>query len=191
VLLAEDAGTEGPATEAGAPVLVAETAPAKTGWRPVVGVDGVGAAGVLPGFAAGVLVHAGATSSNASVELEGSWLPGTSKAFGTGVVSTSLVSAALVGCARFGSWAACGLALAGPVSGTGEGYSRSQEASAWMVSAGARAQWEWLFADPVGLRLHLDGAVNVVRPRFLVDSQEAWAVPPVSLWVGGGLFGRF
>jgi hypothetical protein len=60
-----------------------------------------------------------------------------------------------------------------------------------MVSAGVRAQWEWLFADPVGLRLHLDGAVNVLRPRFLVDSQEAWAVPPFSVWVGGGLFGRF
>jgi hypothetical protein len=60
-----------------------------------------------------------------------------------------------------------------------------------MVSAGARGQWEWLFADPVGLRLHLDGAVNLVRPRFLVDSQEAWAVPPVSVWIGGGLFGRF
>ena len=186
-----DAGTQAPATQGGEPVLVAEAAPAKTGWRPVVGVEGIGALGVLPGFAAGVLVHAGAASSTASVEIEGRWLPGTSTAFGPGVVSTSLVSGALVGCARFGSWAACGLALAGPVSGKGEGYSRSEEASAWMVSAGARAQWEWLFADPVGLRLHLDGAVNLVRPRFLVDSQEAWAVPPVSVWVGGGLFGRF
>jgi hypothetical protein len=151
----------------------------------------VGAAGVLPGFAGGVLVHAGVASSTAEVELEARWLPGTRKTFGTGSVSTSLVSGAVVGCARFGSWGACGLALAGPVSATGEGYSRSQEASPWMVSAGARAQWEWLFADPVGLRLHLDGAVNLVRPRFLVDSQEAWAVPPFSVWVGGGLFGRF
>jgi len=189
--LEPDAGTEGPPTEAGAAELAAEAASAKTGWRPVVGVGGVGAAGVLPGFAGGVLVHAGAASSTASVELEGRWLPGTRKAFGTGSVSTSLVSGSLVGCARFGSWGACGLALAGPLSGKGQGYSRSQEVSAWMVSAGARAQWEWLFADPVGLRLHLDGAVNLVRPRFLVDSQEAWAVPPVSIWIGGGLFGRF
>jgi hypothetical protein len=186
-----DAGLEGPATEAGVPVLVAEPAPPKTGWRPVVGVGAVGAAGVLPGLAGGVLVHAGAASSTASVELEGRWLPGTRQTFGTGSVSTSLVSGALVGCARFGSWGACGLALAGPLSAKGEGFSRSQEASPWIFSAGARAQWEWLFADPVGLRLHLDGAVNIVRPRFLVDSQEAWAVPPFSLWVGGGLFGRF
>lgn len=186
-----DAGPEGVATEAGTPVLVAEPAPEKTGWRPVVGVEAVGAAGVLPGFAGGVLVHAGAASSTASVELEGRWLPGTRQPFGTGSVSTSLVSGALVGCARFGGWGACGLALAGPVRGTGEGYSRSQEASAWVVSAGARGQWEWLFADPVGLRLHLDGAINLVRPRFLVDSQQAWAVPRFSVWVGGGLFGRF
>ncbi|HEY3587478.1 MAG TPA: hypothetical protein VGK85_10015 [Myxococcaceae bacterium] len=191
VAVQPDAGPEGPATETGAPVLVAEPAAEKTGWRPVVGVGAVGAAGVLPGFAGGVLVHAGAASSTASVEIEGRWLPGTRQPFGTGSVSTSLVSGALVGCARFGGWGACGLALAGPVSGTGEGYSRSQEASAWIVSPGARAQWEWLFADPVGLRLHLDGAVNLVRPRFLVDSQEAWAVPRFSVWVGGGLFGRF
>ena len=184
-----DAGVE--ATQAGEPVLVAEPAPPRPGWRPVVGVEAVGAAGVLPGFAGGILVHGGAASSTASVELEGRWLPGTRQAYGTGSVSTSLVSGAFVGCARFGSWAACGLALAGPVSAKGEGYSRSQEASAWMVSAGARAQWEWLFADPVGLRLHLDGAVNLVRPRFLVDSQEAFAVPPLSVWVGGGVFGRF
>jgi hypothetical protein len=191
VALRADAGVEAPATEAGVPVLVAEPAPPRTGWRPIVGVEALGAAGVLPGFAGGVLVHAGAASSTASVELEGRWLPGTTQAFGTGSVSTSLVSGALVGCARFGSWSACGLALAGPVSGKGAGFTESQDASAWMVSTGVRAQWEWLFADPVGLRLHLDGAVNVVRPRFLVDSQEAWAVPPFSVWVGGGLFGRF
>jgi hypothetical protein len=191
VAVQPDAGPEGLATEAGAPVLVAEPAAERTGWRPVVGVGAVGAAGVLPGFAGGVLVHAGAASSTALVEVEGRWLPGTRQPFGTGSVSTSLVSGALVGCARFGPWGACGLALAGPVSGAGEGYSRSQEASAWMVSAGARGQWEWLFADPVGLRLHLDGAVNLVRPRFLVDSQVAWAVPRFSVWVGGGLFGRF
>jgi hypothetical protein len=186
--LSPDAGL---ATEAGEPVLVGVPAPASGGWRPVVGVEALGAAGVLPGFAGGVLIHAGAASSTASLEVEGRWLPGTRVAFGTGTISTSLVSAALVGCARFGPWGACGVAQAGPLSATGEGYSRSQEASPWMVSAGARAQWEWMFADPVGLRLHLDGAVNLVRPRFLVDSQEAWAVPPFSLWVGGGLFGRF
>jgi hypothetical protein len=188
-LIEPDAGVE--ATEAGAPVLAAAPAAPRTGWRPVVGAEAIGAVGVLPGFAGGVLVHAGAASETASIELEGRWLPGTRQTFGTGFVSTSLVSGALVGCARFGSWAACGLALAGPLRGKGEGFSRTQEASAWMVSAGARAQWEWMFADPVGLRLHLDGAVNIVRPRFLVDSQEAWVLPPVSLWVGGGLFGRF
>ncbi|HUM13100.1 MAG TPA: hypothetical protein VLT82_19280 [Myxococcaceae bacterium] len=197
-LAVADAGPEVAAVDAGLPAeaLAGPEAagPASTpsgGWRPVAGVGVLGAAGVLPGVAGGVLVHAGAASSTASVELEGRWLPGTSTAFGTGTISTKLVSGAVVGCARFGSWSACGLTQAGPLSAKGQGYSRSQEATAWMVSVGARGQWEWLFADPVGLRLHLDGAVNVVRPRLLVDSQEAWAVPPVSVWVGGGLFGRF
>ena len=39
VALRPDAGTEGPATEAGVPVLAAVPAPPKTGWRPVVGVE--------------------------------------------------------------------------------------------------------------------------------------------------------
>ena len=125
------------------------------------------------------------------MEVEARWLPGTSLAYGTGSISTSLVTGALVGCAHFGPWAACGLTQAGPLQAKGEGYNRSEDTSAWLVSVGARGQWEWLFAGPVGVRLHLDGMVNLVRPRFLVDSQVAWTTPPVSVWVGGGLFGRF
>jgi hypothetical protein len=194
--LATDAGVEGPpdagaASELAEPSAVAAAAPASAGWRPVVGVGAVGTVGTLPGLAGGVLVHAGAASSAASIELEGRWLPGTRTAFGTGSISTSMVSGALVGCARFGDWAACGLAQAGPVSATGQGYSRSEEVSAWMLSVGARGQWEWVFADPIGVRLHLDANANLIRPRLLVDSQAAWTAPPFSVSVGGGLFGRF
>jgi len=194
--LATDAGVEGP-PDAGAPSepvepsVVAASTRASAGWRPVVGVGAVGTVGTLPGLAGGVLVHAGAASSTASIELEGRWLPGTRTAFGTGTVSTSMVSGALVGCARFGVWAACGLAQAGPISASGAGYSRSEEVSAWMLSVGARGQWEWVFADPIGVRLHLDVNANLIRPRLLVDSQAAWTAPPVSMSVGGGLFGRF
>jgi hypothetical protein len=190
-----DAGLGPLPLDAGAPVAdesaVADAAAAHSGWLPVVGAGVVVTAGTLPGVAAGVLVHAGAASSTASVELEARWLPGTSQAYGAGSISTSLFTGALVGCARFGPWAACGLTQAGPLSAQGAGFSRSEDASAWLVSVGARGQWEYLFAGPLGVRLHLDGMVNVVRPRFLVDSQVAWTTPPVSVWVGGGLFGRF
>jgi hypothetical protein len=195
--LAVDAGPEERSPDAGVPPelaagpAVAASEAAATGWRPVVGVGAVGTVGTLPGVAGGVLLHAGAASSTASIEVEGRWLPGTSTQFGSGSVSTSMVSGALVGCARFGSWAACGLAQAGPLSARGQGYSRTEEGSAWMVSVGARGQWEWVFADPIGLRLHLDAAANLIRPRLLVDSQAAWTAPPVSVSVGGGLFGRF
>jgi hypothetical protein len=201
VALVSDAGVQEPPADAGAPpepvepaaVVAAEptSGPRSAGWRPVVGVGAVGTVGTLPGLAGGVLIHAGAASSTASIELEGRWLPGTQTAFGTGSISTSMVSGALVGCARFGSWAACGLAQAGPISARGEGYTRSEEVSAWMLSVGARGQWEWVFADPIGLRLHLDANANLMRPRLLVDSQTAWTAPPVSMSVGGGLFGRF
>ena len=75
------------------------------------------------------------------------------------------MSGALVGCARFGSWAACGLTQAGPLNARGQGYSAPKEASAWVVSVGARAQWEWVFADPIGLRLHLDAASEPHPPE--------------------------
>ena len=195
-----DAGPEVPVADAGVPPVLAEVAaaaaepppaPSPTGWRPVAGAGAVGVAGALPGFAGGVLVHAGAASSTASVEAELRWLPGTSLAFGSGSISTSQVSGVLVGCARFGNWAACGLTQAGPLNARGQGYSETKEVSSWVVSVGARAQWEWVFADPIGLRLHLDAAANLLRPRLLIDSQEAWATPPFSVSVGGGLFGRF
>jgi len=195
-----DAGPQVSVTDAGVPPVLAEVAagaaepppaPSPTGWRPVAGAGAVGVAGALPGLAGGVLVHAGAASSTASVEAELRWLPGTSVAFGPGSISTSQVSGALVGCARFGSWAACGLTQAGPLNARGQGYSETKEVSSWVVSVGARAQWEWVFADPIGLRLHLDAAANLLRPRLLIDSQEAWTTPPFSVSVGGGLFGRF
>jgi len=187
-----DAGTTLTEVDTGVqPVASEQPARPPTGWRPVAGVGAVVAVGALPGVAGGLLVHAGAASSNASVEVEARWLPGTQLSYGPGSISTSLVTGALVGCARFGPWAACGLTQAGPLQAKGQGYGRSEDASAWLVSVGARGQWEWLFAGPVGIRLHLDGMVNVVRPRLLVDAQVAWSTPPVSMWVGGGLFGRF
>src|SRR5262249_54784275 len=133
----------------------------------------------------------GAASSTASVELEGRWLPGTSITFGTGTISTSMISAALVGCARFGPWAACGLSQAGPLSATGQGFTSSEEVSPWVVSVGARGQWGWVFAIPGALRFRVDGTANLIRPRLLVGSEEAWKAPPFSVSVGGGLVGRF
>jgi len=147
--------------------------------------------GAIPHTAGGIVVHAGAQSRTASLELEGRWLPGTRMSFQAGTISASLASGALVGCARFGAWGLCGLGQAGPLKARGEGYSRSEETSTWVVSLGARAQWEWVFAHPIGLRFQLDGAANLIRPRFLVDSQEAWKAPPLSFSLGAGLFCLF
>ena len=197
-MLEPDAGPEALAPDAGVAAegeaAAAATEPSSgpsADWRPIAGVGAVGTAGMLPGIAGGVLVHAGAASSDASVEVEGRWLPGTTLAFGAGSIATSEWTAALVGCARFGSWGACGLAQAGQLEAQGQGYSQTEEVNPWVVAVGARAQWEWVFADPVGLRIHLDGTVNLIRPRLLVDSQVAWTAPPAAVWLGGGLFGRF
>jgi hypothetical protein len=207
--VAPDAGASDPAAsattgppDAGAPELGAAPAPEdalaasggdtpRRSWNIFAGVDGDLTVGVVPSTAPGVALYVGVAWSSASVELEGRWLPTSSLSFQGGTISTSLVSAGLSGCALFGPWGACGVAQAGPFSSSGSGYGQAKEASTWVVSLGARAQWIWVFANPVGLRLHVDGLVNLIRPRLLVNASEAWEAPPVALVVGAGLYARF
>jgi hypothetical protein len=159
--------------------------------RPFYGLAGAGAdwtINLVPRRAFGVDVHGGVAWSFASVEFEARWLPSTSFNYNGGSISSRLVTGAVVGCALFGDWGACGLIQAGPLRSQGSGYQDSLNATTWVVAVGARGQWDWVFAHPVGLRLHADGLVNLVRPRLLVNSAVAWEAPPLALVVGAGLY---
>ena len=147
--------------------------------------------GLVPSAAFGVVAHGGVAFGVASVELEARWLPSTSLAFEGGTISSTLVTAGLVGCATFGPWAACGLLETGPYSAQGKGFTESQSHTTWVLGLGARGQWDWVFAHPVGLRVHVDGLVNVLRTRLLVGEDVAWEAPSVALAVGVGLFVDF
>jgi hypothetical protein len=197
-----DAGAPEAAVDAGAPPAVvaeppkeapATAAAAESPGEPrgIAGVGGDYTLGLVPSGAFGVVAHGGVFWSFASVELEVQWLPNTSLAFAPGSISSRLVTGALVGCAKFGDWSACGLAQAGPYTAQGHGYSPSFSTTTWVVALGARGQWDWVFVHPVGLRLHIDGLVNLVRPQLLVGSASAWTAPPVALAVGAGVFVRF
>jgi len=37
----------------------------------------------------------------------------------------------------------------------------------------------------------VDGLVNLIRPRLLVNASQAWEAPAVGLVVGAGLYARF
>lgn len=168
----------------------AATPPAEEA-RPFYGLAGLGAdwtIGLVPRRAFGVVAHGGVAWSFASAELEARWLPSTSFNFNGGSISSTLVTGSLVGCALFGDWGACGLIQAGPLSSQGSGYPQSLNATTWVFAVGARGQWDWVFAHPVGLRVHVDGLVNLVRSRLLVNSAVAWEAPPVALAVGAGLY---
>jgi len=159
--------------------------------RPFHGLAGAGAdwtIGLVPRRAFGVVAHGGVAWSFASAELELRWLPSTSFNFNGGSISSTLVTGSLVGCALFGDWGACGLVQAGPLSSRGSGYPESLNATTWVFAVGARGQWDWVFAHPVGLRVHVDGLVNLVRPRLLVNTTVAWEAPVVALAVGAGLY---
>lgn len=193
---APDAGSiesaaEAPSPDRAAAPTVAEATGEARPWHLFAGAEGNVALGVLPSTAPGVALFLGMAWKPASVELEVRWLPSTSIAFQGGSISSSLVSVGLTGCALFGPWGACGTAQAGPFSSSGSGFGQSIEASTWVASLGARAQWTWVFANPVGLRLHVDGLVNLIRPRLLVNTAQAWEAPALAAVVGAGLYVRF
>jgi hypothetical protein len=160
-------------------------------WHVFAGAEGDLTVGLVPSTAFGASLFVGVAWPFASAELEARWIPSTSIAFQGGTISSTLFSVGASGCALFGPWGACGVVEAGPFSSTGSGYAQSIEASTWVVSLGARAQWTWVFANPVGLRLHVDGLASLIRPRLLVNASQAWEAPPVSLVVGAGLYARF
>ena len=185
-----DAGAP-PAPPKAEPPPAAAAAASTEEARAFYGLAGAGAdwtVNLVPRRAFGVVVHGGVAWSFASAELEVRWLPSTSFNSNGGSISSTLVTGAAVGCALFGDWGACGLVQAGPLSSQGSGYPQSLNATTWVLAIGARGQWDWVFAHPVGLRLHVDGLVNVVRPRLLVNSTVAWEAPPFALAVGAGLY---
>jgi hypothetical protein len=161
------------------------------GFHGLVGAGADVTFGLVPSTAFGLVVHGGVAWTFASAELEVRWLPNTSLGFEGGTISSRLLTGALVGCATFksfGSFGACGLFETGPLTSQGHGYSQSFSSTTWTAALGVRGHWDWVFAHPLGLRVHVDGLVNVVRTRLLVGPDVAWQAPSVALDVGVGLF---
>jgi hypothetical protein len=187
VALAPEVSKAEPAEPAAAAPAPSQKEDARA-WHALAGVGADWTLGLVPSAAFGVVAHGGVAFRFASVELEASWLPSTSIAFASGTISSTLVTGALVGCATFGDFGACGLFQAGPLTSQGKGYADAQSHTTWVVALGARGQWDWVFAHPVGLRLQVDGLVNLVRTRLLVGPDTAWRAPGVALAVGAGVF---
>jgi hypothetical protein len=181
-----------PPVETPAPVATAsQEAPPSGGFHGLLGAGADVTVGLVPSTAFAAVLHGGVAWSFASAELEARWLPSTSTAFGVGTISSTLSTGALVGCATFqsvGAFGACGLFEVGPLTSQGRGYAESFKTTTWTVALGVRGQWDWVFAHPVGLRVHVDGLVNVVRTRVLVGPDVAWQAPTLALDVGAGLF---
>jgi hypothetical protein len=191
-----DAGTAALVVEAPPAPLVVVPAPPPSCEPPtepppfhfLVGAGGDWTLGLVPRSAFGVLVHGGLVWRFAQVELEARFLPSTSLAFESGTISSSLVTGTLVGCGSLGDFSACGLFQAGALSSTGSGYVQSQSATNWEVALGARLQWSWVFAHPLGVRVQVDGLVNLVRTRLLVGPDVAWHAPSFGFAAGAGVF---
>jgi hypothetical protein len=59
------------------------------------------------------------------------------------------------------------------------------------AAAGARVGLEWPLSSTLALRVHADGAINLVRVRLALSADDVWSAPPLSGTLGGGLIARF
>ncbi|MGO9830375.1 MAG: hypothetical protein ACLPJH_09555 [Myxococcaceae bacterium] len=177
-----------PAAEAPSPPASQDARP----WHGIVGAAAEWTVGLVPQRAFGVLVHGGVAFRVFSLELEVGWLPSTSFAFQHGTISSSLVTAALVGCGTYGGFGLCAVAQTGPLTSQGQGYATVSSSTSWVLAFGVRGQWDWVFAHPVGLRLQATGLVNAVQTRLQVGAEPApltaWTSPTFALSLGAGLF---
>ncbi len=180
-----------PAAEAPSPPASKDARP----WHGVVGAAAEWTVGLVPQRAFGVLLHGGVAFRFFSVELEVGWLPSTSFAFQHGTISSSLVTAAAVGCGTLGGFGLCAVAQTGPLTSQGQGYATVSSPTSWVLTFGVRGQWDWVFAHPVGLRLQATGLVNAVQTRLQVGAEPApltaWTSPTFALSLGAGLFVLF
>ncbi len=184
-----------PVASAAPEATAASPSEAARPWHGIVGVDGAWTVGFVKRNAFGVFLHGGVAWQFFSVELEAGWLPSTSFPFSSGSISSTLVTGALVGCGTLSGFGLCAVVQTGPLTSTGSGYPTVQSASSWVLQLGVRAQWDWVFAHPVGLRLQAEGLVNAVQTRIQVAAEPApetaWTSPTLAFSLAAGLFVLF
>jgi hypothetical protein len=183
--------SQAPSTEpAPAPALAAPTS-----LRVEAGVDVSGSIGVSPSISPGVLVFARGRVRqwSLSLELQADWPESATRQaeLGGGRVESWIAGAGLASCLHAGRLVACATGMVGSLRASGHDIDPQFSKDALSASAGGRVGLEWPISSTLALRVHVDGAVNLVRVHLALGRDDVWSAPPLSGTLGGGLIARF
>lgn len=134
--------------------------------------------GLAPGIVPGGLVGLGFRLGVLALGLEGRRdLAGDVSRLG-GRTSVAVQAISLVSCAHGRLLALCGVATAGEVRGSGQGYATNHEVSTLLEAAALRIALETPSRGPAALRAHAELSLILSRSTFYVDDpasrQVAW-----------------
>lgn len=90
-------------------------------------------------------------------------------------------------CVHAGSIAACAVASAGAIHGSGDGLVSARSAYLPLVAGGVRLAWEHPISARLAVRLHIDIDALLTTSRFDVDHMQVWASPRFEGGAGLGI----
>ncbi len=140
--------------------------------------------GLGPGPGLGVAASAGVRGDVWSLELElGATLSTGVDALG-GTVRAQLGALSIVPCWWAGRLALCGVARAGVLRGSGEGFAGARSDTAFSAGAGARVSWPVAGGGGVAVRVLAEVTTSIAGGRLVADDRELWRNPPLAAAFG-------
>jgi hypothetical protein len=94
-------------------------------------------------------------------------------------------------CFHLAYFAACGVATAGLIGGTGQHLAHAVSVYRASFAVGGRLEASYPVLPRLALRLHVDALQALTSSRFSVDEMVVWTSKPHELWLGGGILAVF
>ena len=147
----------------------------------------VGGFGSAPAPALGFELRIDVRRGDVSLGLEGrADLPATTS-LSSGEVNASLLTASLVPCAHWRSFAACALVTVGVLRAVGNGLLDARQATDPWVALGARLAANQPLYRAVSLTAHADAVAPLVQTELKVSGAPVWTTPAIVFSAGIGL----
>jgi hypothetical protein len=183
------------------PRIVLEPSPTEVDVAPAVivpsrsrtDVYAAGAAGITSAGADGqaiIGVRIRRNAASISAELRGD-APQQFSANRMGTIDVARAQISLSPCMSFGPFAACAVAGAGTIHGSGAGLTSAREAYTPLLTAGLRMTWEQPLTRRIALRIHVDADALLTTTRFDVDNMTVWQSARFEASAGLGVLAHF
>lgn len=142
-------------------------------------------AGLGPAPSTGVSAGAAMRWKELSIGLEGhAALPSSHSLRTGGEVRAALTRGAIVPCLRVDPLGVCGVVSLGVLSAEGVGVPNARTATSPYLGAGTRLALEWVPPEGVGLRVHAEAALALIRTTVGVGARDAWTMSPIAASLG-------